>query len=332
VQEITREVEPDLFLLSIPLPDSPLRSVNAYAIRTPDGIRLIDCGWNTPEAYAAVRDALEPLGGISAIREILITHIHPDHYGLAERLATESGARVLMHRLEAIFLGARYEDVRALVEQMSAWLHVNGVPPDELESMTAGSLEMLRRVGRSKPDVLLEGDEIIEWGQYRFRAIWTPGHAAGLICLHDPKAHVLISSDHVLERISPHVGLHAQSLGNPLADYLESLDLVRDLPARRILPGHGSPFEDLPGRIDELVVHHEERLREMERLLASGEQSAYTIAARMPWKGSQSGWDRLQPFQRRMAVTEVIAHLEYLHNVGRIAKRHREGIVYYRLP
>jgi glyoxylase-like metal-dependent hydrolase (beta-lactamase superfamily II) len=332
VQDTIQEVEPGLFLLGIPLPDSPLRSVNAYVVAALDGIRLIDCGWNTPEAYEAVHDGLAPLGGIGAVREILITHMHPDHYGLAERLAAESGARVLMHRLEAVFLGARYEDVRALVEQMSAWLQINGVPPAELEAMTAGSLEMLRRVGRSKPDVLLEGDERFAWGPYRFRVVWTPGHSAGLVCLHDPEAQVLISSDHVLERISPHVGLHAQSLGNPLADYLESLALVRELPVRRVLPGHGNPFQDLPGRVDELLEHHEERLREIEGLLRSGERSAFDVAGRLSWKGSQSGWDRLQPFQRRMAVTEVIAHLEYLHNAGRVAKRHREGIVFYRMP
>jgi glyoxylase-like metal-dependent hydrolase (beta-lactamase superfamily II) len=332
VQQVTSQVEPDLFLLPIPLSDSPLSAVNAYAVAAPDGIRLIDCGWNTPEAYEALREGLAPLGGIGAIREILITHMHPDHYGLAERLAAESGAPVLMHRLEAAFLQARYEDVRALVEQMTAWLRINGVPPPELEAMTEGSLEMLRRVGRSKPDVLLEGDETLAWGRYRFRVIWTPGHAAGLVCLHDPEAGVLISSDHVLKRISPHVGLHAQSLGNPLDDYLESLALVRDLPVRRVFPGHGVPFDDLPGRVDELIAHHEERLAEMERLLAGGEQSAYALASKLPWKGSQGGWDRLQAFQRRMAVTEVIAHLEYLHSAGRAAKRHREGVVFYRIP
>ena len=332
MQDITREVIPDLFLLSIPLPDSPLSAVNAYAVAGPDGIFLIDCGWNTPEAYAALRDALTPLGGIDAVRQILITHIHPDHYGLAERLADESGAPMLMHRLDAAFLAARYEDVRGLVEQMSAWLRINGVPPDELEAMTAGSLEMLSRVGRSKPDVLLEGDETMTWGRYRFRVVWTPGHSAGLVCLHDPDAQVLISSDHVLERISPHVGLHAQSLGNPLADYLESLALVRDLPARHILPGHGTPFENLAGRVDSLLAHHEERLTEMERLLDGGPASAYTIAGRLPWKGSQGGWERLRPFQRRMAVTEVIAHLEYLHSRGRVGKGHHDGVVFYRAP
>jgi glyoxylase-like metal-dependent hydrolase (beta-lactamase superfamily II) len=215
----------------IPLPGSPLGTVNAYLVSSRGGLRLVDCGWNTPEAYDALVQQLDSLGaGIGDIADIVVTHIHPDHFGLAARLAEESGARVAMHRLEALYLGARYEHTRTLVEEMNAWLRINGVQPPELEEMAEGSLQMLRWVGTRHPDVLVEGGEVLDWGTYRFEVVWTPGHSAGLICLHDHTARLLISSDHVLPRISPHVGLHAQSFGNPLGDYLSSLQLVRALP------------------------------------------------------------------------------------------------------
>jgi len=262
------------------------------------------------------------------IREIVVTHIHPDHFGLAGRLAEESGARVVMHRLEAQIVAARYQDTQSLVEEMEAWLRIHGVPHDDLVSMAEGSLMMLRRVGTRRPDDVLDGGETLAW-ERSFELMWTPGHSAGLICLYDREEETFISSDHVLERISPHVGLHAQSFGNPLADYLDSLRLVRDLPVRLVLPGHGSPFTDLRGRVDELVAHHEVRSARIREELAGAERSAFEVAGRLSWRGSERGWDRLAPFQRRMAVTETIAHLEYMHNRGQIGKETHKGAILY---
>jgi glyoxylase-like metal-dependent hydrolase (beta-lactamase superfamily II) len=324
------EVVPGIFRLSIPLSDSPLGTVNAYAVRVPGGLCLVDCGWDTPEAYAALQDELRNLGcSIRDVHELLITHIHPDHFGLADHLARESGARVSMHRLEAVYVGARYGDVRALITAMEDWLRIHGVPPAELGQMAEGSLQMVERVGTRKPDVVLEGGEHLRWGERDFEVIWTPGHSAGLVCLYEREMGVLISSDHVLQRISPQVGLHTQSSGNPLRDYLASLARVKDLPVSRVLPGHGKPFQDLAGRVTELVTHHEERSAAIEAQLAAGRRSAYAIAERLRWRGAEGGWERLEPFQRRMALTETIAHLEYLYEEGRIGKQVEDGSVYY---
>lgn len=328
--EMPHEIMPGFYRLPIPLPDNPLGTVNVYVIVGQDGVRLIDCGWNTPEAYAALVDELHALDArIDDIREIVVTHIHPDHFGLAERLVNESGAREYMHRLEAIYVGARYEHTQALIEEMETWLRINGVPLIELEAMAEGSLLMVTRVGTRQPDVLLEGGEILEWPPYRFEVIWTPGHSSGLICLYEPHCRVLVSSDHILERISPHIGLHTQSFGNPLGDYLSSLQRVRDLPVETILPGHGLPFHGLAGRVDALLHHHQQRLQAILQVLAGGEQTAYTVASRLPWIGQENGWQQLQPFQRRMAVSEIIAHLEYFSGQGKIIKHFRGGLVFY---
>jgi glyoxylase-like metal-dependent hydrolase (beta-lactamase superfamily II) len=133
-----------------------------------------------------------------------------------------------------------------------------------------------------------------------------------------------------LQRTSPQVGLHAESFGNPLGDYLSSLQLVRGLPIRTVLPGHGAPFTDLAGRADELLEHHQTRLSAMLAMVDDEELTAYALASRLSWRGAEDGWDRLAPFQRRMALTETIAHLEYLYGAGRVAKRFRGGVIYYR--
>lgn len=323
------EVAENVYRLAIPMPDNPLGTVNAYAV-IGDGVHLVDCGWNTPEAYEALAAELRELGwSVQDIRDILVTHIHPDHFGLAERLSEESGGRELMHRLDAVYVAARYEDTSELVVEMDAWLRINGVPPDELEVMTAASLRMLSRVGTRPPDVLLEGGEGLDWGGRRFEVVWTPGHSSGLVCLYDRERRILFSSDHVLQRISPHVGLHTQSLGNPLGNYFNSLELVRRLEVDLVLPGHGAPFTELSRRIDEIEEHHEQRSQEILRVLEDGEATAYGIAARLSWRGAENGWEQLEPFQRRMAVTETLAHLEYLYGRDRVEKRFEGGLVCY---
>jgi glyoxylase-like metal-dependent hydrolase (beta-lactamase superfamily II) len=327
---VTDEAAPGIFRLPIPIPGSPLGTVNAYAVRVPGGLCLVDCGWDTPESYAALHGELAALGcSVGDIQELLITHIHPDHFGLADHLARESGARVLMHRLEAVYVGARYGDAQALVVAMEEWLRIHGVPAPELALMAEGSLRMVERVGTRKPDTVLEGGERLQWGAHDLEVIWTPGHSAGVICLHDRQANVLFASDHVLQRISPHVGLHTQSSGNPLQDYLTSLMRVRDLPVSWVLPGHGKPFQDLAGRVDELVAHTRARSAAIEKQLANARQSAYNVARSLQWRGAENGWERLEPFQRRMALTETIAHLEYLHDAGKISRQVEDGLVYY---
>lgn len=323
------EIAAGIFCIVLPLPSTGLGSVNVYALQNDSDFLLIDCGWNTPEAHEVLARELKALGrGIERIKQIVVTHIHPDHFGLAGRIAEESGAAVMMHRLDAMYVSARYGDTHDLLSEMDAWLRTNGVSGDELAAMTDASIRMLEHVNRRPPDRLLEGGEVLEWGELRLQVLWTPGHSSGLICLYEPRLQVLFSNDHVLPRISPHVGLHVQSIGNPLRDFLQSLHAVRGLPVRHVLPGHGTPFEDLPGRIDELIQHHEERLDVMRAVLTQ-EMTAYDVAARISWRGSETGWFTLAPFQRRMALTETIAHLEYLYGAGRVEKQFKNGVVYY---
>ncbi len=326
---MAEEISRGLFRIPVPLADSPLHAVNVYAVQGPEGLLLIDCGWETPEALAALRFELEPLGGIRAIGEILVTHIHPDHFGLAQHLSEVSGARVSMHQLEASLIETRYRDIDGLVTSMDAWLRRHGVPDDELDAMLDGSLRMIERVGTRRPEVALQGGEIITWGEYRFEVLWTPGHSAGLVSLYDRDRQLLLSSDHVLPRVSPHVGLHTQSLGNPLGDYLRSLEKVRVLPVRQVLPGHGEPFGDLPARLDQLVEHHENRLSAVIEAVEHGYHSAFEVAEQLPWRGAADGWNTLEPFQRRMAVTEIIAHLEHLRVRHEVQASAGQGQVRY---
>ncbi len=326
------EMLPGVWRLPLPLRDSPLGHVNTYLVRADDGYLLVDCGWDTADSLEALQGHLRALDiKIDAVRHLLVTHIHPDHYGMAGRLRQMSNADLTFHRLERLYIDSRYGTADELLAEMGEWLRLNGTPAAELDRLNRGSLGMLERVQLAFPDRTLDGGEEIPCGRFAFKVVWTPGHSAGHICLFDARHKVLLSGDHVLPHITPSVGLHVRTTGNPLADYLDSLRLIGRLEAELVLPGHGEPFRGLPERTAQLLAHHQSRLDEIVGIVNAApghELTGYEIAARMKWSRRRS-WDDLSGFERRMAVTEALAHIELLYARGMVQKRYADGGVHY---
>jgi glyoxylase-like metal-dependent hydrolase (beta-lactamase superfamily II) len=93
-------------------------------------------------------------------------------------------------------------------------------------------------------------------------AIHTPGHTLDHLCLYDPEHGILLSGDHVLPSITPHISGSGQ--GDALRSYLATLDLVGSLDNVQLgLPAHGHPFTDVPGRVDAIKEHHHERMEKL---------------------------------------------------------------------
>ena len=328
------ELLPGVWRLPLPLADSPLNHVNTYLVRADDGYLLVDCGWDTSDCLRALDGHLRALDiRFGDVRHLVVTHIHPDHYGLAGRLREIANADLSLHRLERLYIEGRYANADELLAEMREWLRLNGTPQRELDHLNRASTSMLERVQIAYPDQTLDGGEEIPCGRFTFRVVWTPGHSAGHICLYDPAHKVLLSGDHVLPRITPSIGLHVRAASNPLADYLDSLRLIGRLQAELVLPGHGDPFAGLPERVAELLAHHQQRLEEVLSLLPPEAEprpglTAFDLAREMRWS-SRRAWDELSSFERRLAVTEALAHVELLHARGQVSKRFAEGIVSY---
>src|SRR3974390_40964 len=91
-------VRPGIWSVPVPIPSSSLRYVFVYVFETDAGPFIVDAGWNTDEAFAALSDGLDEAGSsIGDVQGVLVTHIHPDHYGLAGRVREASGAWVALH-------------------------------------------------------------------------------------------------------------------------------------------------------------------------------------------------------------------------------------------
>jgi glyoxylase-like metal-dependent hydrolase (beta-lactamase superfamily II) len=326
------EVLPEVHLLRLPLTGSPLRWVNGYLIKADDGWVLVDCGWDLPDVLEAITGQLSDLGvALGDVRSLVITHYHTDHYGMAGTLLGLTKARMLMHRLDWLFIKTELSDFNVAMSHLDEWLRRNGAAAEMIDNEQRRAAEMFSRYSVVAPDEELEDGHRLSVRGRELEVVWTPGHTVGHICLYDRERRTLLSGDHVLDPISPNVSLNRATLGNPLGDYLQSLRKVGELDTDLVLPAHGEPFSGLRRRVQELLEHHDEREREILEALSHGARTGTEVAFVLPWTRRRRQLTELALGQQRMAITETLAHLEELRSRGLIQRQDREDLLRYEL-
>ncbi len=326
------EIVQGVHQIKVPLPAGALDHINAYLVEGSNSNLLIDTGFDTPEAFAALRDGLRFSGfGFKDITQIVVTHIHPDHYGLADKLKQMSGATVAFSDIEEKFLDSRYVKTDDLLKEVRHLFKCNGVPEDDLPELTEASLAVRQFVGMVSPDVKLKDGDKISVGSSELKVLLTPGHSPGHICLYEPKRKFFFSGDHILPDIFPHVGLHPQSGENPLGDFFNSLEALAKLEVNFIFPGHGSVFSGFKLRLGELFRHHEQRQLVITRVIENDMKTAYQIATEIPWmpSGEAVSFEKLSVFDKRLAVMETLAHLKLLVIEDKAEKVVKENVNLY---
>jgi len=327
------EVFPGIRRLQMPitLEQTDLEYINAYLIEGEEGYLLVDSGWNTDESFTYLHNTLVKSGiKFNDIKQIVVTHIHPDHYGMAGRIKALSGATLAMHHIEKDLIRPRYVDMEQLLQQTDHMLMANGVPENVTVSLRDATIGLQNYIVATQPDRLLREADTIETGKFTFRVIWTPGHSSGHVCLYEPEKKVLLSGDHILPEITPNVSLNPQSIENPLGRYIQSLKEMRELEVTIVLPGHNKPFTDLRGRIDEIIYHHDVRNQEILQTIGPMRKTAFQIAQKISW-GNNSTWAKLPDFHKRIAIFETLAHLEMMTADNITAKYTGGNIITYSL-
>lgn len=306
------EICRNLYRIEVPLPDSPLKSLNSYVVKGNDRNLIIDTGFNRKRCLAAMEAGLDALKIDLSRTDLFITHLHADHFGLVNHLATDT-SRIFFSRPDAEIL-ENWEGF----EPMIAYAGQNGFPEDELRQAIAqhpGNKFGSEWVPAF--DILTDGDRI-DVGDFRFECIETPGHTLGHICLYERDRRLLISGDHILGDITPNIQCWADT-ANPLRLYLDSLEKVRGLAVDRVLPGHRSLFSGCAERIDALKQHHEKRLAEVLNILKGRSLTAYAVASEMTWD-IRGTWEEFPVAQKWFATGEAISHLRFLEEEGRIGR------------
>jgi glyoxylase-like metal-dependent hydrolase (beta-lactamase superfamily II) len=289
--------------VTLPLPTGP-KHVHCYLV---DGT-LFDTGLGLGDA------PWESAG----IERIAITHFHPDHVGGAAAAAAATGAPVFQGGLDY----AQCERVWGSAdwpERMAAWFRQQGAPAEVADELIEQGHAFAAFVKYAlDPDLIYEGSTLAGWD-----VVELPGHADGhLGFLRDG---VLIAGDHVLQPISPAIGLYPDSRPDPLGDYLASLQRTIELAPRVAYPGHGEPIHDPAGRASELIEHHRRRLDQTGTCLNHQGLTPFEVSLRL-------FGDDLSPTQRRFAVAETLSHLERLVREGGAARSGDDGTLTYTAP
>jgi glyoxylase-like metal-dependent hydrolase (beta-lactamase superfamily II) len=313
-----------IHLIPAPLPFTSPAWVNVYAVEADGGILLLDCGTDWEPGRSALRQGFSRLGlEESAVHTLVVSHLHLDHVGMSARLIRELGCRFVMHERAAKRVD-RYNDTPGYVERLLRIGRSHGVPSSVLDSVVAGSAA--RRPDYmpliDPPDhTVTEGDRI-DIGEGRsLDVLYTPGHDPAHICLRDTSTGILFSGDHILPRISP-VIMWDEDLGDPLGDYMESLQRLLGMEIELTYPAHGSLIEHGGERARQILLHHDRRLLDMSELVKRRDATAWEVML-------DSFRPNLTPLEARLAFLETVSHLEHLRQTGRIRVVTRQGVEVY---
>ncbi|NHN30142.1 MBL fold metallo-hydrolase [Paenibacillus agricola] len=311
--------------IKVPLP-FPLRWVNSYLIRGNSGYTLIDPGLHT----AASEQCWEQvLGGLSIsyqdIEQIVLTHHHPDHYGLAGWFQERSQAPVHISAVGYEQIRLLWGEGQPMTASLLALFRSCGLPAEMLAPMEQHMDEFVAMVSPQPEVTILPIGESMRLGNHEYATLHTPGHAAGHVCFYRAETKEMFCGDHVIPQISPNIGYLPGGIDeNPLGSFLQSLIDMGRYEVERAYPGHREPFAAFGLRAQELLKHHEARLEVMRQMLVKQPQTAYRVCR-------DTFGERLTLHQMRFALSETLAHLLYLEERGMLKRSDQDGVVYFQV-
>lgn len=296
----------------LPLEVFPAFEGNAYLITGGEQPVLVDCGSGQSSSnrdlehgFEQVRTHFGETVGFEDLGAIIITHGHIDHFGGLPFVRARSRAAVGIHRLDRRVLTQWEKRLNVASRQIAAFLRGVGVSP-ERQSQHLETYQVMKRLFRSTAvDFSFEEGPILEG---TLEAIHVPGHCSGQVCLR--LGDVLLSADHVLAGISPHLAPEQITPWTGVGHYFESLTKIERLEGLRLgLGGHKGPIDDLRGRIAEIRRLHENRHAEILALCAEPRTTSEL---------SREVFGRVRSYHVLLALLETGAQLEYLDTRGEL--------------
>jgi glyoxylase-like metal-dependent hydrolase (beta-lactamase superfamily II) len=318
-----------LHAIELPTP-FPVGPVTVYLTGAPgEPLTLIDTGPHTEDTRAALDAGLRRAGcSVADLEQIIITHAHADHFGLAAELVAESQAKVLTHAWNSTTLGD-YDDDRARRIAFYASLMQQAAVPVEIMTAIGRATGNVNRYAQPVAvDTQLHEGDMLRMAGRNWRVLHTPGHSGGLICLYEPSSRTLLSSDHLLADISSNPVVEPPPPGeierpHSLALYQQSLLRVASMQIERALPSHGPAIHNVRGLVRHRIEFHRRRMGRVFEALQQG--------ARTTWDVTQVLFPDLSPLDTFLAISEAIGHLDLLELEGRIASVDSGGVTVWEI-
>lgn len=305
------QVTDEIYKLSVEYPFA-MGQTNCYLFDGEKGFTFVDTGSYAKESITIWEQTIA--SGIP-IEKVVLTHVHPDHIGLARWFQQH-------HHVPVFISSLGYKEMQRIREKghhtfMSRVFKQHGGPdiPEQMASFGT-------TIYQFEPDGLFENQQKIKLGNDLYETIWTPGHAPDHFCFYNHEKQVMVTGDHVLKEISPIVGVWSEEDVNPLRDYFEALERIRTLSTHFALPGHGDLIDHLKNRVDEMFSRHNHRLQQAMESVLNEEKTTGQVCQEI--YGSLSLDKIFAPFMA--TLTRFI----YLESIGKVSSRDKEGKIYYR--
>jgi glyoxylase-like metal-dependent hydrolase (beta-lactamase superfamily II) len=310
-----------IYKIELPIP-FPLKTMNVYFIDDSPKT-LVDAGIKTEASFETLRKGLETIGySLNSIERILITHGHIDHYGQAKKISLLSSAPIYIHSIE-------YGKIRSTIHSLGFLKSImlrNGIPGG-LVNEAIQYIESSQTLADPLEEAsFLDNGDAIPFKSMIWKTIHCPGHAPGLICFYWPEKKVLFTGDHLLKEITPNPILNVNENKPPfrypsLKEYLSSLEKIEKMDISLLLPAHGEEVHDAKGLIQNIFVHHKERMDRILFSLSEGEKTPFEIAMDL--------FPGVPPFEVFLGISEAVGHLEILREKGMVSVKEKEGKDYY---
>lgn len=320
-----REVYKNIFLEELSLPNNPLKYLNFFIIKGKDRSMVVDCGFNTKETRERILEIFEKHSLDFNSTLLYLTHLHSDHVG-ASSFLQEKGVEIYISKIDG--------DIVNNPDRQWARVYENamfqGLAEDnfKIEEHPGYKYAITERLEYKEAVV----GEYINIGDYSFEIIDLSGHTPGMTGLYEREHKILFCGDHILFKITPNITFWGFQYGDSLGTYLANLDKVYDMDIEHLFSSHRDLIADYRSRIDELKLHHEERLQEVRKALKLKEHSSVRdVTKNMHWEIKSKNFDEFPQSQKSFATGEAHAHLEHLRNLGEADYIQKDEKLYYYL-
>ncbi|MCG8312396.1 MAG: MBL fold metallo-hydrolase [Pseudomonadales bacterium] len=279
-----------LYMLRMPMDFHP-GHINCYLLEDVDGFVVFDAGPLSDACDVAWSRFLNSQLGKKGIKQIMLTHTHPDHSGNAEWLQAQTGAALWLAEAELDALRrlwrGSYLHYGAVIDFFAQW----GVPEEHFENIVAMFKGFYHETTdlAATPLQLISPGQCFSWAGNDWQTVVGRGHTPSNVCFYQANQGLMITGDQILPSVYPNISVWWGSDDNPLQLYLNSIAGLRSYACNHLLPSHGLPFSDLEKRINTIVQFHRRRLTRLLKFFADGPKTAYEAVAVILPK-AEKGW------------------------------------------
>lgn len=318
-------------VITIPLPiPFSTRAVNCYLLDG-DPLTLVDPGADWAETALELGAVLAAHGKrVEDVEQVILTHQHYDHVGLAHVVKGRSGCEVVAHRLLGPFLADLPASMEAEDTYQADVMRLHGVPEEPIRELYETSKDHRRYGGSVVVDRLLDDGDVVQAGGRPLVVHYRPGHSPTDTIFVDEEARTAIVGDHLIGHISSNPVTH-RPLSRPadtrdrllsLPAYIDSLRRTAALDLDVLLPGHGNPVENHRALVEERIEFHERRKQRIYDGLSDEPTTARELALGL--------WGSVAEREAFLTLSEALGHLDLLEADGLVRQLEGDdGIVRY---